>query len=68
MIDYTLRECPFCGNPAEVIYAEPYDWNPGSPTKKIRCSNKYCIGCLFQRGDGSMCVSFVTLFDFFEDF
>jgi len=44
MIDYTLRECPFCGNPAEVIYAEPYDWNPGSPTKKIRCSNKYCIG------------------------
>lgn len=41
--DFTLRECPFCGNPAEIIDAEPFEWNPNIPVKAIRCSNKW--GC-----------------------
>lgn len=42
MIDYTLRECPFCGNPAEVVNAEPYEWYPSQPLKAIRCSSEWC--------------------------
>lgn len=44
MIDVTLRECPFCGNPAEIVDAEPFSFMPNEPTKKIRCSSEYCIG------------------------
>ena len=43
MLDYTLRECPFCGNPAEIYDAEPFSWCPNWPTKGIRCSNEF--GC-----------------------
>ena len=42
MIDYTLRECPFCGNPAEIVDGKPYEWNPNSPVKVIRCSSEWC--------------------------
>lgn len=42
MIDYTLRECPFCGNPAEVVPGKPYEWNPNSPVLVIRCSSEWC--------------------------
>ena len=41
--DYSLRECPFCGNPAEIIDDVPHEWNPNIPVKAIRCSNKW--GC-----------------------
>ena len=44
MIDFTLRECPFCGNPAEIVDGEPYSFFPDSPTKNIRCSNEWCVG------------------------
>lgn len=44
MIDYTLRECPFCGNPAEIVEGEPFSFMPKTPTKRIRCSNELCIG------------------------
>lgn len=44
MIDLTLRECPFCGNPAEIVDAEPFSFMPKTPTKKIRCSWNMCIG------------------------
>ncbi len=43
MIDKTLRECPFCGNPAEVIDTEPFEWCPYEPVKMIRCMNEF--GC-----------------------
>ena len=43
MIDYSLRECPFCGNPAEIVEGEPFSFMPKTPTKRIRCSNEY--GC-----------------------
>jgi len=49
MIDYTLRECPFCGNPAEIVDSEPYSFMLGKPTKKIRCSSEYCIGHTINR-------------------
>lgn len=42
MIDYTLRECPFCGNPAEVVEGKPYEWNPRGRVLVIRCSNEWC--------------------------
>lgn len=42
MIDYTLRECPFCGNPAEVVEGKPYEWNPKGPVQVIRCSSEWC--------------------------
>jgi hypothetical protein len=44
MIDLTLRECPFCGNPAEIVDGEPFSFMPKTPTKKIRCCSEYCIG------------------------
>ena len=44
MIDYTLRECPFCGNPAEIVDEDPYSFAPYIPTKAITCSNEWCIG------------------------
>lgn len=44
MIDLTLRECPFCGNPAEIVDAEPFSFMPNTQTKKIRCSWSMCIG------------------------
>lgn len=44
MIDLTLRECPFCGNPAEIVDAEPFSFMPNTPTKRIRCSWSMCIG------------------------
>lgn len=44
MIDLTLRECPFCGNPAEIVEGEPFSFMPNIPTKKIRCSWDVCIG------------------------
>lgn len=43
MIDYTLRECPICGNPAEIVEGEPYSFMPNKPTAKIRCSNQWCF-------------------------
>ena len=49
MIDYTLRECPFCGNPAEIIEGEPYSWCPYNRVEIIRCSNEYCIGHSIDR-------------------
>lgn len=48
MIDLTLRECPFCGNPAEIVDAEPFSFMPNTPTKKIRCSWDVCIGHLIN--------------------
>jgi len=42
MIDYTLRECPFCGNPAEIVNGEPYSFYPNHPTMAIRCSSQWC--------------------------
>lgn len=42
MIDYTLRECPFCGNPAEIVEGKPYEWFPTKPVNVIRCSNEWC--------------------------
>jgi len=33
MIDYSLRECPFCGNPAEIVNAELPEWNIGGKYK-----------------------------------
>lgn len=42
MIDYSLRECPFCGNPAEIVNAELPEWSSGGKYKKIVCSNEYC--------------------------
>lgn len=44
MIDLTLRECPFCGNPAEIVDSEPFSFMPNTPTKNIRCSWSMCIG------------------------
>lgn len=44
MIDKTLRECPFCGNPAEIVDGKPFSFMPNTPTKMIRCSSEYCIG------------------------
>lgn len=44
MVDYTLRECPFCGNPAEIVEAPPFTFMPNTPTKAIRCSSEWCIG------------------------
>lgn len=41
--DYSLRECPFCGNPAIVVDDVPYEWYPNGPVKAIRCSNEF--GC-----------------------
>lgn len=38
MIDLTLKECPFCGNPAEIVDSEPFSFMPNTPTKNIRCS------------------------------
>ena len=43
MIDYTLKECPFCGCPAEVVIAESFHCTPDIPAKKIRCSNVLCF-------------------------
>lgn len=43
MIDYSLRECPFCGNPAEIVDGMPFSFMPTTPTEKIRCSNEYCF-------------------------
>lgn len=43
MIDKTLRECPFCGNPAEIVDGEPFSFMPNTPTKRIRCSSEYCF-------------------------
>lgn len=43
-INYALKPCPFCGNPAEVYEAEPYNWCPYEPVMGIRCSSDYCIG------------------------
>lgn len=43
-INYALKPCPFCGNPAEVYDAEPYGWCPKEPVTGIRCSSDYCIG------------------------
>lgn len=44
MIDFSLRECPFCGNPAEIVDAEPYSWNPNGKVKAIRCCSPWCHG------------------------
>lgn len=44
MKDYTLRECPFCGNPAEIVDGKPFSFMQNTPTKQIRCSSEYCIG------------------------
>lgn len=44
MIDLTLRECPFCGNPAEIVDGKPFSFMPNTPTKTIRCCSEYCIG------------------------
>lgn len=44
MIDLSLRECPFCGNPAEIVDAEPFSFMPNTPTKAIRCCSEWCIG------------------------
>lgn len=49
MNDYTLRECPFCGNPAEIIDSDPYSWLPNVPTKAITCSKVWCIGREIKR-------------------
>lgn len=43
MIDLTLRECPFCGNPAEIVEGAPYSFQPNTPTKRIRCCSEYCF-------------------------
>ena len=43
MIDKTLRECPFCGNPAEIVDGAPYSFFPSRITKAIRCSNQWCF-------------------------
>lgn len=43
MIDYSLRECPFCGNPAEIVDAEPPEWHSGGKYRKIVCSNEWCL-------------------------
>ena len=43
-IDFSLRECPFCGNPAEIYEAEPFSFMPDKPTEGIRCCNEWCIG------------------------
>lgn len=48
MIDSTLRECPFCGNPAEVVEGEPFSFYPTKPTKRIRCISAYCVGHTVQ--------------------
>ena len=42
MIDYTLRECPFCANSADVGEGKPYEWNPRCPVQVIRCSSEWC--------------------------
>ena len=44
MIDLTLRECPFCENPAEIVDGKPFSFMPNTPTKRIRCSWPMCIG------------------------
>lgn len=44
MIDLTLRECPFCGNPAEIVDDKPFSFMPNMPTKAIRCCNEWCVG------------------------
>ena len=43
MIDWSLRECPFCGNPAEIVDAVPPEWHSGAKHKRIVCSSKYCV-------------------------
>ena len=44
VIDYSLRECPFCGNPAAIVDAEPFSHMPTMPTKAITCSSEWCVG------------------------
>lgn len=43
MIDFSLRECPFCGNPAEIVEGKPFSFQPNQSTNQIRCSNEWCI-------------------------
>ena len=43
MIDYSLKPCPFCGNPAEIVDAEPPEWHKGARHVRICCSNPYCV-------------------------
>lgn len=42
MIDYNLKPCPFCGNPAEIIDTEAPEWHSKAKHVRICCSNKYC--------------------------
>lgn len=43
-VDYSLKPCPFCGNPAEIADVKPYEWCPGEAVRAIRCSDQFCPG------------------------
>lgn len=43
MIDYSLKPCPFCGNPAEIVPCEPPEWFSGAKHVVIRCSSETCL-------------------------
>lgn len=43
MIDYTLKPCPFCGNPAEIVDCEPPEYHSKASHVVIRCSNETCV-------------------------
>lgn len=42
-INFSLKPCPFCGNPAEIVKAEPFSFRPNKPTKAITCSSEWCV-------------------------
>ena len=41
MIDLTLRECPFCGNPAEIMARN--EWNTRKRKNKLTFNEEYAI-------------------------
>ena len=43
MIDYALKPCPFCGNPAEIVECSAPEWFSKAKHVQIRCSNEYCL-------------------------
>ena len=43
MSDIKLRNCPFCGSPAEIVECKAPEWHSGAKHVRIQCTNEVCM-------------------------